>query len=123
MVATRRELVEAVIALVERCRAWGRGEYAATVEAVEALSSLEDVDIRALPGVTPDREALEHVVHARGYRVATGSFNVRFAQGQHVWRFVAQEVDRRRAVPLTGLGQDLAGLPGVDGFEIGHARN
>jgi putative Mg2+ transporter-C (MgtC) family protein len=75
------------------------------------------------PGVTPDRAAVEAATHARGYLVAGGSFHVRYAEGRHVWRFVAQEVDRAKAVPLTGLGEDLARLPGLEGFEIGHARN
>jgi putative Mg2+ transporter-C (MgtC) family protein len=74
-------------------------------------------------GVEPDRGAVEAAAQARGYRVAPGSFHVRHTEGRHVWRFVAQEVDRAKAVPLTGLGEDLARLPGLEGFEIGHARN
>jgi len=97
--------------------------WAARIERLLPSCPAITLTLTFLPGVAPDREAMEQLVRARGYRVANGSFNVRFAQGQHVWRFVAQEVDRRRTVALTLLGQDLASLPGVEGFEIGHARN
>lgn len=75
------------------------------------------------PGVKPDRRALDQVARERGYQVAGGSFTVRFAEGRHVWRFVAIEQDRRKALPLTGLASDLADLEGIEAFEIGHARN
>jgi putative Mg2+ transporter-C (MgtC) family protein len=74
-------------------------------------------------GVQPSREALDRTARERGYQVAGGSFSVRFSEGRHVWRFVAIEVDRRKALPITGLASDLAQLEGIEAFEIGHARN
>jgi len=74
-------------------------------------------------GVEPDRAALEAVTRERGYQIAGGSFTVRFDAGKHCWRFVAVEFDRKRALPLTRLANDLAHLEGVEAFEIGHARN
>lgn len=75
------------------------------------------------PGVTPDRAALDQVARERGYQIAGGSFAVRFDAGRHCWRFVAVEVDRAKALPLTRLSNDLARLEGIEAFEIGHARN
>ncbi len=75
------------------------------------------------PGVKPDRRALDQVARERGYQVAGGSFSVRLAEGRHIWRFVAIEQDRKKALPLTGLAGDLADLEGIEAFEIGHARN
>ena len=59
----------------------------------------------------------------RGYQVAGGSFLVRLHEGRHIWRFVAVEMDRKKALPITGLAGDLADLEGIEAFEIGHARN
>ncbi|MBH9579526.1 MgtC/SapB family protein [Inhella proteolytica] len=75
------------------------------------------------PGVQPSREALDRTARDRGYQVAGGSFSVRFSEGRHIWRFVAIEVDRRKALPITGLAGDLSKLEGIEAFEIGHARN
>jgi len=43
--------------------------------------------------------------------------------GRHVGRFVAAQVDRRQALPITGLSGGLAELPGIKAFEISPARN
>ena len=74
-------------------------------------------------GIEPDRQALDRFARERGYQIAGGSFNVHFDVGKHCWRFVAIEVDRKSALPLTRLANDLAHLEGVEAFEIGHARN
>jgi putative Mg2+ transporter-C (MgtC) family protein len=75
------------------------------------------------PGVEPDRGALDRFARERGYSVAGGSFSVRFDAGKHCWRFVAIEIDRKKALPLTRLANELAHLEGIEAFEIGHARN
>jgi putative Mg2+ transporter-C (MgtC) family protein len=81
------------------------------------------VTLTYAPGVRPDRAALDRMASERGYRVAGGSFGARFAEGRHTWRFVAVEANRIKALPITSLAADLAGLPGIEAFEIGHARN
>ncbi|MBH9552007.1 MgtC/SapB family protein [Inhella gelatinilytica] len=75
------------------------------------------------PGFEPSRSALDRAARERGYQVAGGSFNVRYSEGRHIWRFVCIEVDRSKALPITGLGSELAHLEGIEAFEIGHARN
>lgn len=75
------------------------------------------------PGVMPDRAALEQLCAERGCQIAAGSFSVRFEQGRHSWRFVAVEMDRKRARPMTRLAADLAQVEGLEAFDIGHARN
>lgn len=75
------------------------------------------------PGFVPSRQELERFVRDCGYEVAGGSFNVRYANGRHLWRCVAVEIPRQASLTLAGLGERLAALPGIDEFELGHARN
>lgn len=97
--------------------------WAARIERLLPSRPAIALTLRFVPGAQPERATVEAATRQRGYQIATGSFHIRFADGRHEWRFVAQEVDRRKAVPLTGLSEDLARLPGLEGFEIGHARN
>ena len=75
------------------------------------------------PGFQPHREALNRVARERGYEVAGGSFAVRYANGRHIWRYVAIEVVGHVAQPIVKLAEELAGFDGVEEFEITHARN
>lgn len=97
--------------------------WAARIERMLPARPAIALTLTYAPGFKPDRRALDQVARERGYQVASGSFSVRFSEGRHIWRFVAIEVDRKRALPLTGLSGDLAELPGIEAFEIGHARN
>ncbi|MBB5205163.1 putative Mg2+ transporter-C (MgtC) family protein [Inhella inkyongensis] len=97
--------------------------YAARLERILPARPAISLTLTYKPGVEPSRQALDHIARERGYQVASGSFSVRYFEGRHVWRFVCIEVDRRRALPITGLSGDLAQLEGIEAFEIGHARN
>ncbi|WP_326536712.1 MgtC/SapB family protein [Pseudorhodoferax sp.] len=97
--------------------------WASRIERLLPAHPAISITLTYRPGFKPERRALDQVARERGYQVAGGSFLVRLHEGRHIWRFVAVEMDRKKALPITGLAGDLADLEGIEAFEIGHARN
>lgn len=81
------------------------------------------ISIRFKAGVSPQREIVNRVAHEHGYKVAGGSFSVRYHDGRHTWRYVAIEVPGRKAQSLLKIAEAFAAIGDVEDFEISHARN
>jgi putative Mg2+ transporter-C (MgtC) family protein len=73
--------------------------------------------------VMPREEELAEAMLERGYQVAKGSFSVHFEAEQMEWRFVAIALGNGLGMPLSRLARELSVLPGVNSFNLSHARN
>lgn len=81
------------------------------------------VTVKFRPGFVPDLGQLRQMALRRGYEVATGSFSIRYADGQPEWCFIAVALGRNRGASLTELSQELGTLEGVQTYQLEHARN
>jgi len=81
------------------------------------------VSVKFMPGHLPDLAQLRQMALRRGYEVASGSFSIRYADGQPEWSFIAVALGRSRAASLTELSQELSALEGVHTYQLEHARN
>ncbi|MDE1901100.1 MAG: MgtC/SapB family protein [Alphaproteobacteria bacterium] len=66
---------------------------------------------------------LSKLIHSQGYEVAKGSFSITQRGGESEWRFVAVSMGKRKGASLAKLGESLTRAPGVQDFQIAHARN
>lgn len=81
------------------------------------------VTVKFAPGHVPDIALLRQVTLRRGYEVASGSFSIRYADGQPEWCFIAVALGRNRGASLTELSRELGALEGVQTYQLEHARN
>ena len=81
------------------------------------------VTLHFKPGFQPRREVLDRAAIERGYEIAGGSFSVKYADGRHIWRYVAIELPNHKAQSLVEMSKELAAFDGIEELEIAHARN
>lgn len=81
------------------------------------------VSVKFRPGYQPDLAQLRQAALRRGYEVASGSFSIRYADGQPEWCFIAVALGRNRGASLTELSAELNALEGVQTYQLEHARN
>ncbi|HTD04962.1 MgtC/SapB family protein [Undibacterium sp.] len=74
-------------------------------------------------GFVPREDVLRRVALERGYEIAGGTLAISVREGKAEWRFVAVALNRKLAWSLSALSNELATFPGVDFFQMTHARN
>jgi len=81
------------------------------------------VTLRFKPGVRPEEDILRKAALERGYEIAGNSLTIGSEKNCQEWRFVALALAGQPGAPLSSLAGELAGVDGVDGFSLSHARN
>ncbi len=71
----------------------------------------------------PAEEDLMRLVHTCGYSLAKGSFTIVRSGGQYELRFVVVSLGKKKGGTLASLGRIFSNTPGVDSFNLSHARN
>lgn len=74
-------------------------------------------------GFQPQESALRRMAQERGYELALGSLVINSHEQRVEWRFVAVAINRKVAMPLSALSQELSKFDGVEQFHLAHARN
>lgn len=97
--------------------------WAAKIERLLPARPAISITLTFRQGFQPRIDNVEQFARDRGYQVAGGSFHVRFAEQRHIWRYVAVEIPGKACHNLAEMSDELAGMEGVEAFEIGHARN
>jgi len=71
----------------------------------------------------PSEEDLQHMFLDRGYEIARGSFSVGGQSGHPEWRFVVVSLGKGKGDTLINLSSILALTPGIESYNLTHARN
>ena len=71
----------------------------------------------------PREDALRKIALSRGYEIAGGSLTIGSESGMQEWRFVALALSKHSGAPLSVLALELSEFPGIDSFQLSHARN
>ena len=97
--------------------------WAAILE--KALPSRPAVAIRLTfrAGFLPSKSVLQKFALERGYEFATSTLQIQCADDREESRFIAILLNKKVAVPLSDLSQELRQFEGVDSFSLSHARN
>lgn len=74
-------------------------------------------------GFVPREDVLRRVALERGYEIAGGTMTISVREGKAEWRFVAVALNKKLAWSISALSNELAIFPGVDFFQMTHARN
>ncbi len=72
---------------------------------------------------TLNEQVLEELFTRLGYDLAMGSFSVSRRNGRDEWRFVVVAFGRTHSASLTEVGNLLSSQPGIEDYQIAHARN
>ena len=81
------------------------------------------ITLRFASGVIPTEAQLRSMAHRLGYDIAGGTIAVAMEQGLHTWNFVAVALSRKAMTPIGELSSHLGQFPGVQSFQLSHARN
>ena len=81
------------------------------------------ITLRFMPGVVPLEATLRSMALARGYDIAGGTIAIAMEQGAQTWTFVAVALSRKAMTPISDLGSHIGQFPGVQSFNLIHARN
>ncbi|MEY4345483.1 MAG: hypothetical protein RL032_1315 [Pseudomonadota bacterium] len=81
------------------------------------------ITLRFASGVVPIEAKLRSMAHTLGYDIAGGTLAIAMDQGAHTWNFVAVALSRKAMTPISDLGSHLGQFPGVQSFQLSHARN
>jgi putative Mg2+ transporter-C (MgtC) family protein len=81
------------------------------------------ITMRFKKDFVPLEATLRRVALERGYEIAGGSLTIGGIDGRQEWRFVALALSRRSGTPLSLLAGELSVFPGIDSFQLSHARN
>ena len=81
------------------------------------------ISMRFAPGHAPDEDAVRGRMLKNGYDVAGGSIIIAMREGKIEWQFVAVAFNKTSGTRISVLSREIAGLDGVDSFQISHARN
>jgi putative Mg2+ transporter-C (MgtC) family protein len=71
----------------------------------------------------PQEQALREIALARGYEIAGGSLTISSNGGMQEWRFVALALSKHSGAPISVMAVELTEFPGIDSFQLTHARN
>ena len=97
--------------------------YLSRVEAFLPSRHAVALTLRFKQDYVPREEALRKIALERGYEIAGGSLTIGADGGKQEWRFVALALSKRSGAPLSELAAELSAFPGIDSFQISHARN
>ena len=97
--------------------------YLSRVEAFLPSRHAVALTLRFKQDYVPREEALRKIALERGYEIAGGSLTIGADSGKQEWRFVALALSKRSGAPLSELAAELSAFPGIDSFQISHARN
>jgi putative Mg2+ transporter-C (MgtC) family protein len=81
------------------------------------------VTLRFRGGFVPRAEILKQTMFDLGYELALGSLSIVQRDERPEWRFVAVALGRNRKAALPDMSQVFAGVEGIEGFDLSHARN
>lgn len=79
--------------------------------------------LRFQPGFAPSETDLKQLASAHGYLLASGSYAISYDEGCMEWSFVAVAIHGKQSSGLSTLSQALSIMPGIEKFQISHARN
>jgi len=81
------------------------------------------ISLTFAPGFAPNEGMIRERMLKNGYEVAGGSIVIGLHDGKMDWQFVAVAFDKMSGARISELSQELAGVDGIDSFQISHARN
>jgi putative Mg2+ transporter-C (MgtC) family protein len=81
------------------------------------------ITINFCKGFIPHEDVLRRVAFERGYEIASGTISIAYKDESPEWTFVAVELSKTVAAPLTELAAELAKFEGVVSFSLSRARN
>jgi putative Mg2+ transporter-C (MgtC) family protein len=97
--------------------------YLSRVEAFLPSRHALALTLRFKPDYVPREDSLRKIALERGYEIAGGSLTIGADNGKQEWRFVVLALSKRSGAPLSELAAELSAFPGIDSFQISHARN
>lgn len=97
---------------------WG-GKIEARLPAQPGIA----IRLRFQSGCEISESELRSVASAQGYILASGSFAISYDHGCTEWTFVAVAIKGHHSAGISTLAQVLAAIPGIEKFQISHARN
>ena len=71
----------------------------------------------------PQERALRQIALEHGYEIAGGSLAIASECGMQEWRFVALALSKHSGAPMSVMSAELTAFPGIDSFQLTHARN
>lgn len=81
------------------------------------------VSVHFKRGVIPTEDAMVKMAHKLGYEIARGSFLIYKHDDRHEWKFVAVSMGKHVGDSLIDVSHYLAGVEGIESYQISHARN
>lgn len=81
------------------------------------------VSLRFARNSSPSLDSLRSLTRQWGYEIAEGSLTIAGAGGLAEWRFVATVVDRRVAMSIADLADEVARIDGVEDFRLSFSRS
>ncbi len=81
------------------------------------------VTLHFKPALMPQEAQVRQSLLDLGYEIAGGSFAVSCQGEAQEWRFVAVALGQGLGKPIAAMPAHLARLPGIDSFNVAHARN
>ena len=97
--------------------------YLSRVEGILPSRHAVALTLRFKPDYVPREDGLRKIALERGYEIAGGTLTIGAENGKQEWRFVALALSKRSGAPLSELAAELSAFPGIESFQISHARN
>jgi len=97
--------------------------WGSKIESILPSHPAVSVTLRFHKNVDLTEDDITHLIRSHGYEIAGGSFSINQNDGQYEWRFIAVSHGRKKSTSLVKLGNSLKAAPGVQDFNVAHARN